>query len=327
MKKVFIVVIACLLSLPTAGHAKAPNVTTLAALNITIDAATLNGQVDPQGGSDISYNFEYGLTSAYGNTTHPQPKTGQAAENVSFNLTGLLPNATYHYRIVARNARNETGQGADMTFKTLPKKPDATTLAASNVSSNTATLNGQVNPNGDNTTYFFIYGLSGGYRQQAPMTFRPPLTGRTPVHVYASITVPSDETLHYKIVAQNSAGQSQGADMTFKTSPSGTTTPMPVVTGAATNVTASRITLNGQVPAQLTFGSKYYFEWGTNTAYGKTTKSTALSQARSKTPVSVSATLTGPFRRGATYHYRVVVVDSAGKRYFGKDEVFRIPMR
>jgi len=96
----------------------APTVTTGLATNVTPISATLNGTVNPNG-LLTNYYFQWGTTTAYGHTTTSQPAgsgTGNVA--VSANLTGLSPNTTYHYQLVATNS-NGTNYGADSMFKKL----------------------------------------------------------------------------------------------------------------------------------------------------------------------------------------------------------------
>lgn len=88
---------------------------TLPASAITISSAQLNGYLDPSGLAASAY-FEYGLTTAYGSQT-AAGNFGTTAQNISFKVTRLLPNTTYHYRIVAANT-NGTSRGNDVIFTT-----------------------------------------------------------------------------------------------------------------------------------------------------------------------------------------------------------------
>lgn len=99
----------------------APIPVTTAASNITISSATLNGTLDPNGASTtypVSYYFQWGLTTAYGNnTTIVSGVTGSGASEVSANISGLVGTTTYHYRLVASNAEG-TVNGSDQIFVT-----------------------------------------------------------------------------------------------------------------------------------------------------------------------------------------------------------------
>ena len=69
--------------------------------------------------ADTTYRFEYGTTTAYGSSAPvPDADIGtQAIVDVSQLVTGLAPNTTYHFRIVAQNSGG-TGTSPDGTFTT-----------------------------------------------------------------------------------------------------------------------------------------------------------------------------------------------------------------
>ena len=96
----------------------APTVITKAASGITSYTATMNGIVNA---NDLStaVSFSYGLTVAYGTNVPAMQNTvtGSTNTNVSANITGLIPDTTYHFRIVATSTAGTT-QGHDSTFKT-----------------------------------------------------------------------------------------------------------------------------------------------------------------------------------------------------------------
>ena len=95
-----------------------PDVITLAASNISSSGATLNGTVDANNLTTDVF-FDWGLTSAYGNTISATPPsvTGTVATPVLANLSNLLSSTTYHFRVRGINAAG-TATGADLTFKT-----------------------------------------------------------------------------------------------------------------------------------------------------------------------------------------------------------------
>ncbi len=96
--------------------------TIAAASGITESAATLNGSVDPRA-RDTKYHFEYGTTTAYGNaTSEVDAGSGTGEQSVSAPLGGLVPNTTYHYRLVAGNSVGSTVT-PDLTFTTTPTPP------------------------------------------------------------------------------------------------------------------------------------------------------------------------------------------------------------
>lgn len=108
------------LALPVAGALGAsspPVASTGASSNVTFSSAILYGFVNPHG-LTTSYSFQYGLTSGYGGQTPLAPAgNGTIPIRLSSSVSGLQPDTTYHYRIVAVNS-DGTKNGVDRTFKT-----------------------------------------------------------------------------------------------------------------------------------------------------------------------------------------------------------------
>jgi hypothetical protein len=95
-----------------------PTVTTGAAGNIGSNGATLNATVNPNNSGTKVY-FEWGLTTAYGNTTTVQDMGSGGSDTFPSDvLSGLTPSTLYHYRAVAFNAGGLT-VGGDQSFTTL----------------------------------------------------------------------------------------------------------------------------------------------------------------------------------------------------------------
>jgi len=81
--------------------------------------ATLEALVNPKGEA-TSYRFEYGISTEYGSSVPAEAEqigSGTYRVEVSQELTGLEPSTTYHYRVVAENAKGE-GDGGDRVFTT-----------------------------------------------------------------------------------------------------------------------------------------------------------------------------------------------------------------
>jgi hypothetical protein len=96
----------------------APTASTGLATSVASNSATLNGSVNPQGQS-TEYFFEYGTSTNYGsNTERMDSGSGMSNVSVSAQLTGLIPNTTYYFRIVAQNSAG-TSYGEKKNFKTL----------------------------------------------------------------------------------------------------------------------------------------------------------------------------------------------------------------
>ncbi|MCX6252055.1 MAG: GEVED domain-containing protein [Bacteroidetes bacterium] len=195
----------------------APTVTTTAATAIASTGATLNGTVNPNN-STTTVTFDYGLTVAYGTTVSgvPGSLSGNTVQTSSIAITGLAPNTLYHYRIKGSNAVGNTN-GGDMTFTTLAIAPTVATVAATGVSSTTATVNGTINANNSSTTVFFDYGLTVAYGTTVGGT-PSPVTGNLVTPVSANLTgLANNTTYHYRVRGTNASGTSNGTDMTFFT--------------------------------------------------------------------------------------------------------------
>src|SRR5436190_13882101 len=97
--------------------------------------------------------------------------------------------------------------------------PGATTSPASAVTSTTASLNGTVSPNKETTTYHFDYGTSTSYTSKTP---NGTASGNASKNVTASVTgLAPSTTYHFRLVASNASGTTNGQDRTFKTAATG----------------------------------------------------------------------------------------------------------
>ncbi|MBI4293686.1 MAG: DUF11 domain-containing protein [Betaproteobacteria bacterium] len=125
------------------------------------------------------------------------------------------------YNITVFNPTPGGGTSNVQTFTVNPGMPMATTNTASGVTVSDATLNGTVNTRGANTTVTFQYGLTTAYGNSITATPSPVAPGSGPypnVAVSASLNDLNCNTLfHYRVVATNSAGTTNGLDGTFTT--------------------------------------------------------------------------------------------------------------
>lgn len=282
--------------------------------NITINSVTLNGSVNANYLSTI-VTFEYGSDINYGNSISaiPSPITGNSTTSVSVNLTGLSEGSTYHFRLKAVNSLG-INYGNDLTFSTLGQVPITITLDPSNISVNSAILNGSVNANYLTTNASFEYGTSTLYGYTIS-TLQNPISGNASTTVTANLTGLAEGTIyHVRLIATNSLGTTYGSDKFFKTlgeSPEASTE-------NPTNLQSTSVTLNGQVNAN-NLPTNITFEYGTSTTYGNTIiANQSPISGNSSTPVT--AILTGLID-GTTYHYRVKAVNSLGTTY-GNDVSF-----
>jgi pimeloyl-ACP methyl ester carboxylesterase len=298
---------AVLVAVITVSHALAvpPSATTNAATNITSSGAVFNGTINPNGSTTNVY-FEYGNTTSYGNFTGSANFSGTSSIAVQSTLSGANPNTTFHYRVVAGSSGG-AAYGNDVSFTTLGNAPGATTNAATNVGSGSATLNGTVNPNGGATTTYFQFGLSTDYG--ATTSSSNVGSGISSVSVHADTgPIQPNQTFHYRAVATNNSGTTYGQDLTFVTSamaPSATT-------DAATSVTSTSAQVNATVNPNGSTTS-VYFQYGLTSSYGSQNTPANFSGT---SPLPILAQMSG-LNPSTTYHYRVVASNNGGTTYGG----------
>lgn len=267
---------------------------------ITPRSVRLHGTVNPNkaGSPGVSYRFEYGTTTDYGNSVFGLlcsgflPPCGGEYQAVDYpgdgsSLSGLEPGTTYHFRLVVNNGNDGEQFGADQTFVTAP----AAGGGATGVTTRRATLTGTVNPHGVGTTYHFNYGPTVSYGARTPEADGGSANGEQLVTQGVSGLSP-DTTYHVQVVATSVDGVVHtGGDGLFRTAPA-PTAEATVLTGASTD----SMTLGGSVN---TFGKTgYHFDvWSLNSSYTSSTPERPA--AGSASAERVSAALTGLPRRDA----------------------------
>jgi len=196
--------------------------------------------------------------------------------------------------------------------------PGVTTGSASAISEVSATLSGQVKPNGLATSYHFDYGTSVNYGSSTAADSAG--AGMTAVPVSATLTgLTPGTTYHYRIDASSSAGSTSGQDATFTTAPAAPGAGAPSAsTGAARSVSEVSATITGQVQTNG-LGTTYHVDYGRTKVYGSSTHAATLPGGNA--PVGVSVTLSG-LHPATTYHYRLTATNLAGTSY-GADRTFR----
>lgn len=199
--------------------ASSPTVATGTRSRVTDTSAVLHGTVNPNG-SETTYYFQWGLTTAYGLQSN-EGSAGRGTKDVPVATTasGLIPGTDYHYRLVATNGAGTT-IGADRAFKTAGNPPPGvSTGPATQIGKNSATLTGVVSPNKQATTYYFQYGTSTAYQGQTIAATVP--AGSAPVTVTAAVTGLEAQTIfHFRIIAFHGNTPPQpGADNSFMTLP------------------------------------------------------------------------------------------------------------
>jgi hypothetical protein len=188
-------------------------------------------------------------------------------------------------------------------------KPFVETKPPTSVTEEGATLNGVVNPNGAETKYYFEYGETTSYGKKTAEASAG--SGTSNLEVSKAITGLSLlKTYHFRVVATNSNGTTDGSDESFGR-PSAATK-LAVRTSGTGATLCGAVTPNG-------LETKYWFEYGTEK--GKLTTKTAEASAGSgKTSVEEEKVISG-LTEGTKYYYRIAAKNGKG-RVSGSEKVF-----
>ena len=187
--------------------------------------------------------------------------------------------------------------------------PLVTTLAATNVTGASATLNGTVNPNGLATTYYFNWGTSTSYGNVTPTLSAGSVSTNVPVNADITGLTPGT-TYHFSLVATNSDGTAIGNDLTFIAGQA------EVSTANITNITATTATGGGNVTANggstVTRGICWSTTANPTITDAFTTDGTGIG--------TYTSAITG-LVPGTLYHVRAYSTNAAGTVY-GSDVTF-----
>jgi hypothetical protein len=297
-------------------------VTTGEASAIVKDKATVHGSYVGDG-QDTHYYFQYGTSAHYGQTTPASPGTdsgsGSGEQVVSpIQLTGLLGDTTYHYRLVAVNSFGPA-YGEDKTFTTDHPVTNLTADEPTNVTNVGAELNGSFDGDNYATLYYFEYGQSQNYGATIPAP--PGLDagtgpGRVTVAPVAIGGLQEAATYHFRIVATNATGTTRSPDATFRTA-----TAPEVNSFSSTNVTSSSADLLANISTDQA-DTEYRFEYGPSLDYGTSVPIPDASLPGDKAEHAVVQHLDGldsvTFH---TYHFRVTAHNKYGTTTT-KDQTF-----
>jgi hypothetical protein len=186
--------------------------------------------------------------------------------------------------------------------------PDPTSAAAGAVTTTSATLHGEVDPDGIGLSEcFFEYGATTAYGRTAPCQ---PAAGSIPADeaehpVHADLVgLEPGATYHYRLVAANANGpNAESVDQVFFTGVS-------IDVTSASGVSARTATLEAELNPHGA-ATRYRFEYGLTTAYGMSVPVPDGSVGSGDAEVSREDALS-QLQPATTYHFRVVADNVLG---------------
>ncbi|MCL2012142.1 MAG: DNRLRE domain-containing protein [Cystobacterineae bacterium] len=200
----------------TGPNSGLPTLSTAEASNMGSVSATLGGEITHEGTPPytergVCYSISPNPTTADNRTPIPGSGTG----NFSINLNNLMPNTLYYVRSYATSAAG-TVYGAQVSFTTLVL-PTLTTANATNITSNSAVLGGNIVHVGTPayTERGVCYSISPN---PTALDGRMPIAGSGTGSFSATLSgLPGGGTYYARAYAINAAGIAYGAQVSFST--------------------------------------------------------------------------------------------------------------
>ena len=290
----------------TSGALKA-TVGTEVTSNITQLDFDVAASVDPKL-SETVVSFQYGTSTDYGFEVPAaeSPIAGSAgATAVSGKVIGLTPNTIYHWRVKMVNSIG-TSYGTDQApITTLAVAAPTIAAEAETLAPTYCEVAATVDPNGAETAVKIQYGIDNTYGSEINCAESPLAASVSAESV--SVLIPDLDpatVYHYRVVAINSAGTTNGSDQTF------TTTNVPVIAAEAATPAANTCAIAATVnPGGLQTAVKV--QVGLTTDYGTDVNCTESPLAAGHTAANVSASIAS-LTPSTTYHYRVAATNAEG---------------
>lgn len=194
------------------------SVTTSGISEVTFRSAKSGGNVIDDGGKEVTARGVVWGTSENPTVDSYAGKTSDGTGTGLFvsELTDLNPGITYYVKAYATNLEG-TSYGEQLEFSTISAAPTAATAYPSEITVNSAVLNGSVNPKEVSTSVTFEYGTTANYGKEAEAV-QSPVRGDSSIDASVEITGLSPGTeYHYRVKAKNSRGIAYGENMTLTT--------------------------------------------------------------------------------------------------------------
>lgn len=222
-------------------------------------------------------------------------------------INNLIGGKTY---FIKAYASNQNGTSYSKVFQiTMPllEKPTVITEAATDISENSATLNGHVSNNGGDD--IIECGFYWGESQDAPNKLKLSSTENSFKSTLSSLK--EGTTYYFKAYAVNSKGESIGDVLSFRTKTIGGQDEPSVITMDATNITYDKATLVGSITTNDVKIKEYGFLVGEN-QYQVNTYQVGSSPNNGTYTMELSK-----LDSGKKYVYAAYVITSKNKKIVG----------
>jgi len=287
-----------------------PTITTTAISNVTATTAKTGGNVTSVGIFDIT--AEYGV--CWSTTMNPSISSSRTTDGTGLgtfisSITGLLQGTVYYYCAYATNSYG-TNYGEIMTFTTLDL-PKVTTTVVTSITSNSATLGGNITSDGGAAT---TRGICWSTTSNPTIINSKTINGSGTGIFTSLISGLTQGTIyHFRAYATNAVGTSYGSVVTDTTltTPTLTTTSISAIK-QKTAVSGGEISADGGA-AVTARGVCWSTLINPTISYSKTTNGTGIGAFTSSLINLLPLT---------TYHVRAYATNTVGTSY-GEDVTFK----
>jgi len=268
------------------------------------------GTLNPHSTATAGYYFAYnkGTSCTGGKETLVQPEAQGESIHVSGELFGLEPNTQYSYCLIAIDASGET-VGSTVRFTSEPPAPrDPRALSATDVTTDSATLEGEIGPQPIATSLYFQYApqyiCEWEHSSTTPEQQDMKLGEEDEVSAAVTGLQPGTQ-YHVCLVAKNKIGSTIGSENSFMTKPTA-----PTIGSVTAKTGPGEVTLEGRVNPNAQEAT-CEFRYGASGSYGSTVPcAEQLGNNGERTSAHAHLTNLAP---NTMYYFQMVVHNEVGQ--------------
>jgi len=293
-----------------------PDLTVGGPTEVGVSSAKFTGSINPQG-TESEWYFEWKKKGSDWDTAESSPAqslpSDSASHSVEFTSDSLRGNTEYDVRLVAVNVSNDLRNFSDsesFTTGAATTPPVVTIDSASGVGTDSATISGTVNPEGDTADWRVQLSTdptcSEGFENE---TFQQISMGANSPQSVAYELVELLPSQHYcaRIEATNSAGSTTSSVVEFTTDPV-------AATGLESIGVAPRLDTSARLNALVNPQGEdlhYQFEYSSDGGSNWVALAEEVDQSQARQPIVISSEVSG-LQPGTAYDFRVAIENSVG---------------